>query len=515
MMSVSNATRNEALCTHFAPASTRGAACSRMFKAPPAPFLLKQSSFTPIRALPLPPGKATKPQHDRSSHEPDSHDEIIPESIVNSPSSPKQTHEFHYSNNSNIAPPKPSPTLGEDSTRKRKKHKKEKKKILPDESIVEDSFDAEQDATQDIIEDTFAGIKLQSEFVRIPTPSPTIQSRKRKEIDLVDPPRLKKRKKSKAEMPVKAPALTEEADAQTMPDSLSRSRIVDDEFRKRRKKKKKAEKKLLKEERRRSRAQERQEREKQNGVVEEEHVPASDNIETTKPNDHEFPTQDHESPARDFIQDEPAPGPDNIEPTQPNENHEFPTQNSESPARDLIQNDPAEVPSGKRARKRKIRRVEIPSSQVAERVPMLKPPQSSVLKIPSSQVGEEVPILTKPPQSPVPDDTPTQPDHRSTPKRASRKSKARLSNQKIIDSSAEEEDIVESDHESEIERTVSLREKTTAKPPKQSKPKKPPRSVRGRDSPQVQDGKFSREEDEKIHVFVAAYKKVPSPPRAS
>jgi len=453
-----------------------------MFRVPPAPFQLKQSSFQPIIARPLHPGMGIKLQNDRSStNEPDSHDEVIPESPANTSQRPVFRNNGHSALN-------PVPGSGQDGVWKHKKHRKKKKKKklkdLRDRSSPKDSFDAqEEEASPDIIRKLLVAT-TQEDSARIPTPPPTTESRKRKEVDVLDAPRSKKHKKSEAK---KSAVST----MKETPHALE-NRILDllatGEEKKRRKRKQKAGNERLKDEQRPMRTdpeQKEQESDQKNETVEQEHeIPGADVIGHTHPNgNYECPTQEHESqePSHDFVQE------------------------------------PVEPPSGKPARKRNITHVEIPATQDMQEGE-IPDAQSSFRKETATQEPDRL-STPKPaakskakarpsvPQSSLREEPPIQhQSHQTTPKRGRKgKSDSRLSEAIIVDSSAEDEDIIESRRESQIDRPGPPSKKVV---PKTKKPRQFKKSRKSAERGNATPGKFSREEDEMIHKFVATYKKV-------
>ena len=448
-----------------------------MFKVPPAPFQLKRSFFQPIIAQPLHPGMGIKLQNDRSStNEPDSHDEVIPESPTNTSQRPA----FYSNSHSTV---NPVPGSGEDGVRKHKKHKK---KDLGGKSIPEDSSDTqEEEASLDIIRNSFVLTPQRETSTKISTPPLTTQSRKRKEVDGPDGPRSKKHKKSEAK---RSAVSTMKETVHTFEDRIS-DPLAADEEKKQRKKEKKAEKKRLKKEQKRLRAaQARQEQasDQRNGTVEEEHE---------------------------------IPGSNVIDHSQPSRNYEFPIQERESqePSQDFLREEPAERPSGKPARKRKITHAEIPATQNTQEREIPEP-QSSVPKETATQEPDRLstpkpagkskskarPSAT---QSSVPEELPMQQQQPQTTTKRGRKgtSNSHLSRPIIVDSSAEDEDIIESGRESEIDEPGPTAKKSI---PQMKKPGQFKGSRKSAERCNVTPGKFSREEDEMIHKFVAAYKRV-------
>lgn len=165
----------------------------------------------------------------------------------------------------------------------------------------------------------------------------------------------------------------------------------------------------------------------------------------------------------------------------------FPTQEPESPppTQDLL---PEPVSSGRPARKPQSKHVEIPATQDA------RPPKPARTKaVMPTASSQRVRRTTKSPRG-----------------------KNQLSKEKIIDSSdedAEDEEapvvktelFVASDQETDTEGRAAPREKVK----KEYNPKHPRRASRNGPAT-LNQGKFSVEEDERIHAFAAQYKQVSS-----
>ena len=423
-----------------------------------------------------------KLQYDRSStNEPDSHDEVIPEVPANNSQQPG----FRNNGHSTLNPVLGSGQDGVGQHKKHKKKKKKKKKDLRDESILEDSFDArEEDASPDIIRKLF-DFTTQEDSARIPTPPPTTQSRKRKEVDVLDAPRSKKHKISEAK---DSAVSTMKETAHTLENRIL-GPLAADEEKKRRKRKHRAANERPQEEQRQMHTeheQEEQASDQRNGTVEKEHEIPEANV---------------------------------VEHTQPNENYECPTQEPECQpsSNDFVREEPVETPSGKPARKRNITHVEIPATQDTQEGD-IPDAQSSVPKETATQESDRL-STSKPAakrkakarpseqQSSVPEEPPIQQQiDQTTPKRGRKsRSSSRLSKAIIVDSSAEDEDIIESGRESEIDKPGPSSKKFI---PKTKKPRQFKESKKSEERGNATPGKFSREEDETIHKFVAAYKKV-------